>query len=110
LSLWWHLLEFRRVKVREWGLHMASGWLAGRWWWRWKWRMRGGSVSGGGDYRSGSGVVETKVVGARHGDELRWERSTPSVPQRVSTLTFLSQTIWSLTKFIMKNTNIYNIK
>jgi hypothetical protein len=50
--------------------------------------MSGGSVSGSGDYRLGAGVVETKVVGARHGDELWWERSTPCVPQRVSTLTF----------------------
>jgi hypothetical protein len=93
MSFWWHLLELCRVKVREWGLHVASGWLAGRWWWRWKWRMSGGSVSGSGDYRLGGGVVETKVVGARHGDELWWERLTPSVPQSVSTLTFFSQTI-----------------
>jgi hypothetical protein len=50
--------------------------------------MSGGSVSGGGDYRLGGGVVEKKVVGARHGDELWWEWSTPSVPQRLSTLIF----------------------
>jgi hypothetical protein len=93
LSFWWHLVELQRVKVLEWGLHVAFGWLAGWWWWRWKWRMSGGSISGGGDYRLGSGVVETKVVGARHGDELWREWSTPSVPQRVSTLTFFRQTI-----------------
>jgi hypothetical protein len=52
--------------------------------------MSGGSISGGGDYRLGGGVVETKVVGARPGDELWWEWSTPSVPQRVSTLIFFS--------------------
>jgi hypothetical protein len=36
--------------------------------------------------------------------------ATPSVPQRVSTLVFSSQTIWSLTKFTMKSINIYNTK
>jgi hypothetical protein len=37
--------------------------------------MSGGSVSDSGDYRLGGGIVEMKVVGARHGYGLWWERS-----------------------------------